>query len=514
MTNRILLIWLGACLVFDNAHCALIDSDKYVRNLVLSDNTTLAPGNIIDADNITIERSLYFINNGYVSGDIYICNYCQLFIQNRGTYNGSIHAQDGATLIRIVTSHDDMTSMDVDGNLNILIKDAHDISLSDILSLNSNIERITIDNSDVILDYTFSDDVHLEFELIGNATLRPSGDMSMNDARLLPNIYGDGSVILDINNSDILHGYETYLGPDGLYVRTVRETDYVKIFDDALGNFLNDLRESNPSDKLIKALDNATNMDEIRHIMSKSIRTNPRIIMNPIKTFNRFARVQANNAPNGINIAPEYTISDNFYINSTTLNLGLNASRNFYIGVAGYTGNMEYSDSLNDYIGKLYGANISLQYNNDIIMLRTIAGTTVAKFETPTIFYNNEIHTNPKGRAVYGGADFGIPFHIAKNINITPFIGTNVERAEILNIRENSITTHAGMDIKYSNKPGDIQYDYGFHITTDTNGATDASVNMSWFSEYDNMGGGLSIGMIKETFATSYKFSLNINMRF
>lgn len=144
--------------------------------LHISDNTTIAPDSVIDADKIIVDGSATIVNHGTISGDIFVGSGTELRIQNSGTVTGTIYTTPQTVLTQIITSADEMTNLDVWGSYNVLVSGNTELDLADIRRVAIFADEIILDNATISIHDTSNTITLLrrrmpELMLVGEVTI-------------------------------------------------------------------------------------------------------------------------------------------------------------------------------------------------------------------------------------------------------------------------------------------------------------------------------------------------------
>lgn len=486
-----------------------ISNDIFTNQYTLRDNTIVAPNTIISADSVFIESAIWLHNAGHINANIYICDGCDFYIQNSGTLIGNFIPGANSDLLQIISSRNDIKPI-TKKNHRILINGATDLSLADLTPVATSADSITL--RDTTLYYS------PELPGVGNWILRgenmliltPDAIPQSDEFLLLPNISGDGTLRVMLLQDDVLHAAQTYVRNDSVYFYKNRETDYVKILDNDEGRFLNALREHNPTDKLLLALDGAQTTTELHSIMRKSFRLNPGRLMLPIRAFNRTQSRADLSAPRTTNLhsnAGLITTSDTtIYSAGTDLHLSLGSRAGLNLGA--YYGYLDGSDSYDDFNGNLYGGKISLQYLSDVLFINSTTGITYSRFETPGILNNAHLEFNVRGHSIYSDADIGMRFRMT-NMSAVPYVGADFSQDTILRDNNRNYRTHIGAILSYDACSNcDIAYNYALNASYASDGSYGVTLNTKAWSPFDNAGVNLGVGMFREDNITYYKLSV------
>lgn len=399
------------------------------------------------------------------------------------------------------------------------IKDENNISLDKIKAAYKDefiVDEYVISNSSVIID-DFSDwqkwDTKVSLDPIVSLYINNLDNSIANEkVRYLTATNKQNVIIYDAN-----HLYRTELnnGDKGVFLSLVRETNYEKVFNDSRGKFLENIRLNSPNDKMLIAMDRATNMNEVNSIMNASYHFNPMILMNPIKTINRSNMLDSFTDITGSVAGAkfDYILSDkinNFgthvYIDNKYEDLS------FRIGVN--LNSFSYGDDFNEFTGLAYGLDArAKQYINDF-WIDGLIGLNRANFKTDNIYINENISNNPNGMSEYLRLNVGYDYTKISEFVFSPFVGFMLQRYEIMDFIDTDFNLHTGIMAKYDFAVDGIKYEYGANIATDEKANWNIGFNVGFLSIVDEAGAYISIDAFKDEFATNYKLSLNAKVQF
>ncbi len=491
-----------------------VDNNK--QDLIVRDDIVIS--NTAVVDNIYIQNSAIIDNYGTVNGYVEICPGCDINIKNAGTFNAVFDVPNSASVVQIIHDEGDINLIGVTNNFQIQVENAERISWNKLKNISSWADKIIIDNSglDLTTDFiTAKFTVIPDIELRGDVTLYIDDVAAFKDKPVLSNIEGDGIITVNVDKLNPLYKVSSYVSGNQLFISTERETDYFKILNNNIGTFLNEVRYTNPEDKLISRLDKANSIDEINDILSKSVRLNPIRLMEGISIYNAFALNEIVNTPNGFSIEPMFIYSGDFDIYGFNISAGYDITDDFNIGITGYAAKILFANDIDEYTGDIYGGNVHVSYKDDLLLARMLIGLTQAKFDIDSIFDGYNLAANPKGDSLYSVADFGFNFDFLSRIYITPFVRLGFDSIKVYNEADNNIITGAGTDISFNTGMYDIKYKYGLNLSVYTNGQINASVQMDVKSLADSAGASLGIGLIQDTFGNvSYMAKVSANFTF
>lgn len=458
-----------------------------------------------------IDAALAFENRGLFQGNIHVADGMALSIKNSGTMDADFYLGTNSRLTQLITSSDDIKNLETDVDYSILVRNAEMLSLGDIVSIGGTSGRIILENSSLVIDSTIADTSLIQ--LIGNVKLYVNSLCDLANGILIDNIGGTGVATIIAPNDNPLMAIKTYIENDKLYVTTVRETDYRKILDSNTGNFLHSVRAASPHDRLLAAMDGASDIEALRGVMAKSVRLNPINLMNPVRVFDAFEMFNLN-IENDFYIAPIVIKNAEANINAARMSYGVAFTNNFNVGVAGYAGMVDVSDDINDFVGSFVGANIGAKYDNGEFMARGIVGASFATFESDFVMDGAKTRSAPNGKSFYGQFDVGVHLNPDGDFVFTPFAGAGINRAVVAHQSDNKSNTGIGVDIDTHGGTDDLTYDYGLRMRAETSGDVGAALHIDAWSVFDAAGGGAEFGIITTDFGTMHRVSFNARFAF
>lgn len=492
-----------------NAGAVSIYHDMSGTHITWNDDVEIHRGANVHFNNIITNSSIILKNEGTLTGNVTVCSGCELYIRNRGQMN--INFDDTASVVQLVGTQADINSIASNVAPDVLVRNANMLPMSDILGINH--ENIILENSSILFDVTTP----------VMATVRGNVDLYIDDISrfvgtpLLRDIGDAGRVSVIANLSNPLMAIHTYARDDTVYADMVRETDYSKILKDDTGAFINLVRYARPNDKLVRALDSATSMSELRHTMSRSTRINPINLMRPVRTISDFIDLYQNPAMphSGVSTAGTVIYNSDFTIETIGGGVGAKITDSFGVKIDGYVGRIDVSDDINDFAAQLYGATFHTYYDNGELFGMMHVGATVAKFDTDFVYAgNNKIDTAPDGTNYYGGFSLGARMNADDKFVFAPIAGITISRASVSNQSDTDAHEYVGLNITTGAGDAHLKYEYGTQVRADTDGGVAAMTRMSVWSVADAAGGDVQIGVINNTQGTSYQAVISLRASF
>ena len=221
-------------------------------------------------------------------------------------------------------------------------------------------DKFEISNSTIEVD-NFSDWQNWNANVeLSNVTLQLNTADGIEDGVKLNHFSDTNTGNVTIKNSSSLYKtyLESYSGDVFLHLQKVTD-DYQKVFDDSdpHGKFIESIRDDNPNDKMLDAMDAAENEAQINSIMNSSYHFNPLILTRPIKTINRAEIINLSLNADGIGANVGYMVSDKTNNFSGHLYFG-SKYNDFYFNIKINLNKFSYKDSLNEFSGFMYGVNL------------------------------------------------------------------------------------------------------------------------------------------------------------
>lgn len=492
-----------------NADAVSISRDVIAARVTWNENVEIRRGASVRVDNIFTNSSIVLENDGSLVGKMNVCSGCELYIRNRGQMD--VNFDSAASVVQLVSSQADINSIASNVAPDVLVRNANMLSMSGILEIRH--ENIILENSSILFDVN----APVVANVRGNVDLYITDISRLAGAPLLRDIGDTGRVSVIANLSNPLMTVRTYVRDDAIYADIVRETDYAKILKDDTGAFINSVRYARPSDKLVRALDDANNMRELRDVMSRSVRINPINLMRPARAISDFIDLGQNPAMprSALSTAGMIVYNDDFTIETIGGAVGANFTDSFGVKIDGYVGRIDASDDINDFAARLYGATLHTYYDNGELFGMMHAGATVAKFDTDFVYAgNNKIDTAPDGTNYYGGFSLGARMNAGDKFVFAPIAGITMSRASVAEQRDTDTREYVGLNITTGAGDAHLKYEYGAQVRADTDGGVAAITRMSVWSVADAAGGDVQIGVINNTLGTSYQARISLRADF
>ncbi|MDW2958742.1 MAG: autotransporter outer membrane beta-barrel domain-containing protein [Alphaproteobacteria bacterium] len=505
-------ILLG-CLCVSSVFADEYNFDVIGNSIFLNDYTVIASGVRFEPVNTNVTETLQIDNYGAINTDFYICDGCDLYVKNVGMFNCDVHLGTNSKFVQVVNSAKDMNTIDGVSDFNVLVENDVEMVLDDIVDFAKRADKIILKNSVIKIDspvnFNKAVELHGEIDLIADDLSR------FYDVPILTNVSGDGSVRVINNNPDVLYADMAFIDDGALYFRRVRETDYVKIFKDDTGKFLNELRVVNPNDSLFDVLDKEPDMSSLRSVMNKSVRFNPENLVRPLNVLHMFDRLETNASENSFNFRPFVIWTDDFSLYGVNVGLhghiltGLDVWGGLRVGV------LEYDSDLDAFSGQVWGANFGAKYTmENNLFVRANLGADVMDVDVGNVLYENIIYMNPRSVSGVLSIDIGYIYNLENNIYIEPFVGVKTDWWCVENVSEFNADIIAGIGAGYAYSMLGLRYDYSVRGIAMANGDVGVSGRVGFWSEFDAFGGDVQISAVQMDDIMSYKVALNARMWF
>jgi len=465
---------------------------------------------------------LIIINNGVIAGTITISGNVAVTIQNNGEILNPIVCDEclPVNISQIIADSNSINPVPgLSGHTVVVQSSATEIQLADVIAISGNAAAINLENVGVIVNADISD-VHPPIYI--NST--NSVNFIVNG---LPNDWnGDVPILTGIHNQEGTHdvqapGIDTMFVAHGrifggaLYVDLDRETRYSIVLENEMGDWLDDLRDDNPDDKLLDALDNAWSRADLNDILSRSMRTNPIKLMDPVRSFNTFMLGDhIHDLAFGIVAEPFYIYSGDFSVLGGGVGVSGRVAKNLMAKFGIYAGKMDYSGDLDDFNGMLYGANFGALYKDSDFYVRAVGTVSSASFSDIEVFDGTRGVKNPSGLSGAGIVDGGLVFRLFDEFDLTPFVGARFDYAHVLNFSDTDVNMRFGLNIDKETTVDGNRYAFGLSAVGQTNGDIYGAIYTDIMSVVDGIGGRLQFGILNDDFGMSYRISLDAKFAF
>ena len=491
-------------------------------------------------DETTEPEDLSILNYGTING-ISVAGGIGITIQNYGEVNGDVVLLCNdfgicAHVTQIITGIVDTNSglndinliSGLSGHTVIVVNDDHEISLLDVIAAAGDAGLIVLTGQNVILDIGMIGE-HPTIEFNPGA-----GGSSINSMSFIINGWNENwdetQPILSgivFENSEYNFDGAQFIGVDSmfapyaelegsrLYARFARETNYKKVFENELGDWLDDLRDENPDDKLLGVLDVARSRAGLRDVLSRSMRTNPIKLLDPVRSFNTFMLGDhIHDLAFGIVAEPFYIYSGDFSVLGGGAGVSGRVAKNLVAKFGAYAGRMDYDGELDNFNAMIYGVNFGVMYKDSDFYARGIGTASSANFSVIEIFNGTRGVKNPSGLSGAGIVDGGFVFRLFDEFDLTPFVGARFDYAHVSDFSDTDVNMRFGVNIDKETIVDGNRYAFGISAVGQTNGDIYGSIYTDIMSVVDGVGGRLQFGILNDDLGLSYRISLDAKFAF
>ena len=478
-----------------------------------------------------LDSDTTIINHGVIGGTITINGGILVTIQNYGKIMNPISCVDcvPSNINQIITGNGDMNLIaGLSGHRVIVDNENNNINLSDVIAAAGGAGQIVLTGANVVLDIgAIGTHPAIEFNpgAAGNSTnsvafIIRGWNENWDESQPILN-----GIVLS-NASDNFGGaefigvdsmFDPYAELDGsrLYARFARQTNYGIVFENDLGDWLDNLRDENPDDKLLGALDAARNRAGLRDVLSNSMRTNPIRLLDPVRSFNTFMLGDhIHDLAFGVVAEPFYIYSGDFSVLGGGAGVAGRITKNLVAKFGGYAGRMDYDGELDDFNAMVYGANFGALYKDSDFYARVVGTLSSAQFKDIEIFDGVRGKQNPNGISGAGVADGGIVFRVLDEFDLTPFIGARFDYAGVAGFSDTDVNMRFGVNIDKETIVDGNKYAFGLSAVGQTNGDIYGSIYTDIMSVVDGVGGRLQFGILNDDLGLSYRISLDAKFAF
>ena len=468
-------------------------------------------------DVINVADTITVWNYGTINGSLVASEDNLIRIQNSGIITGRIEA---ARVIQIVTGASDLQQLNIQSdNFSVFVDGMMSgIDLADLQSLNSN--QFEFHNAGIFIN-DFTDwqnwDVDIEWSGTNRLYIRQTANLQSGDiTNNINNSDVQFMLIKDSDWEDVINNPYVEHWENGAVLNIVTENDYEQIFGAGAGSLLEDIRNTNPGDRLLRALDSVNNINDLRNIGNASYRFNPSVLMRPVVAMNNFSVLDnlfVGDTP-GAGIMPVYIGSE--YVHNRGLRLYTDAFQNEKVSVnfGLRLNSFDYTDDLNDFSGIAYGADINAAYKKDDFIIKGYLGFNLVDFKADHIYINGDVKNNPFGYSVYGGFDGVYDYAFSENIHLMPFGGIVFQHYSILSSDDYDLNLRGGGALKYDFTVDGIKYEYGFGAGVVSNADVFGVARFGFNSLVDNIGAFLNFGVIKDDYVWNYQIAADVKISF
>ena len=502
-------------------------------------------------DEMTEPEDLSILNYGTING-ISVAGGIGITIQNYGEVNGDVVLLCNdfgicAHVTQIITGIVDTNSglndinliSGLSGHVVIVANDSHEISLVDVIAAAGDATQIVLTSEKVVLDIgAIGEHPNICFDPGVTNILLPEVGIGQSEVansvgfiiRGWTEYWDETQPILSgivLENAEqnfggaIFEGIDPMFAPHAdlegsrLYARFARQTNYKKVFENELGDWLDDLRDENPDDKLLGALDAARSRAGLRDVLSRSMRTNPIKLLDPVRSFNAFMLGDhIHDLAFGIVAEPFYIYSGDFSVLGGGAGVSGRVAKNLVAKFGAYAGRMDYDGELDNFNAMIYGANFGAMYKDSDFYARAIGTVSSANFSDIEIFDGTRGVKNPGGLSGAGIVDGGFVFRLFDEFDLTPFVGARFDYAHVSDFSDTDLNMRFGLNIDKETTVDGNRYAFGVSAVGQTNGDIYGSIYTDIMSVVDGVGGRLQFGILNDDLGLSYRISLDAKFAF
>ena len=378
-----------------------------------------------------------------------------------------------------------------------------------------NATKYEIDNSTIYIN-NFSDwqDWNAVVEFGTKVHLDIKNLSSKNNGEKLNLVTAEDEVKVTVKDTDNLYKINFRAAGNDLFLNLVRETDYKKVFKDGRGVFLENIRSSNPDNKMLYAMDRAATISGINSVMNSAYHFNPIILMNPVKTINRAELLNLLSPINaGAGAEVDYIFSDktnnyagHFYIANEHKDLAFKVKLNF--------NSFSYRDDFNDFDGTSYGIDVRAKQYVKNFWFDGIFGINRSVFDADSIYMNGNAINDPKGMSEYARLSTGYDYKNFNDFVFSPFVGVLYQRVSVAELSDKDTNLNAGLMGRYNFTIDGIRYEYAMSVAIDEKAKLNLETNIGFVSVFDNAGTYVVAGAFRDDFGVNYKLSVNAKISF
>lgn len=493
--------------MFANVVCAtVVGGDMYV-----SDNFVIDGGELYAPDSLIVTRTLRLENNGVLETNVFVRDGVTLYIENHSNVNSVFVLGNGAQVIQKVVDADDLNRIDFNVPYSVLVEGENMLSLRDVAYFASGADKIVLNDS--ILDIRGVEMGGLEnVELKGDVFLVADSLRGMYGVPFMECVSGNGAVHVLTNDVDLLFADVATLRDGKLFLERKRETDYLKIFNNDLGVFLNEMRLNNPNDKLLYTLDSVDNMAAFYHVMNHSVRFNSDMLVRPLEILNALNVFDFYDAGYG---GVWGVFADDFYSYGIDVGVMEYVAPGLKVGLGLNTGRLEYNGIYDVYVADLYGADLSVaRIFGDGITLRGKGAVLYQDTGIGDVLYENKIYENPDVMLWYLKSDAGYRFDFANSFYLDAYAGLNFNTYSVADIVDSDFDLYSGIVMGFGFELMGISYDYRIGADVNTDADIGLHAGVGFMSEMDMVGGNAKVDAVRMFGVMTYKLSLGLQFLF
>lgn len=481
----------------------------------LSGNAVFTANDTVN-DTIYVTRSIVIENYTAINTDVHVCSNCKVLIKNAAAFKANVYMADGAKIVQVISSNDQLKAIDVNVNYSVVIDNAKSVDFADVLNLSARgADKLTIKDSDVVIKSNLPS-VSIPLELQGEVNIIVDNVDLFDNKPIVENISGSGIARVLVNNAGDFWTYDTYMDGGSLFLGMRRETDYNKAFGDNItSDFINDLRNDKKAEDLLKNLDATNDIDEFDKVLSQSARFNPDVLHMIPRLRHAMDMNRLYDTNSGVAFRPWGIMSSDFWGYGADFGVTWSKQDKFALSVTGRAGRVEYENNIEAFDALMYGANLYARYLFDYgVVLDMSFGAMKTDFDIGNVLYSGNKFYSPSTLSGYGMANVGYKIDIVNDLDFMPFVGVGAEAYKTENIDSGNIDVRAGVEILYGYNIFGVLYNYALNMTVDTNGDIGATGRVGFWANADMLGGDIAFSVVRVMDVTAYEMSVNAKFWF
>ena len=486
------------------------ENKSFAEDVFVAENIPVVFENVFITDTLSVENHGVFSVNS-----MDVCARCDLFFENFNTINiNSVDLNDDSRIFQIVSDVNNMNPINIGAEYTVLVGGNNDFSLSDIVDVVSGSGNIVLENTTLHIN-SVPLNTSKNIEIKENVKFIISDIADLYNVTLLDNITGGATARFISNNDDVMYVMVGEIADGKLFIKHIRETDYNVIFNNDMGVFLNSLRMDNKNNKLMDALDSATDKNSLYSVMSKSVLFNPDVLVKPLQIINKINMMSIDNGfTNSVDVNVFGVMSDDFYTYGSDIGVASVMQNKFKLSLGAQIANIEYSSGFNEFSGVVYGLNLQAAYLfSNKMFLHIDSGLSFAQFDITNVMYNDKMISKPNSLFGYVVLDTGYELNF-DSFSVVPVAGIGMQFYDLNGIKYSDFVGRVGGAVEYKYAVSDLEYVYGVSVIADSHSAMSLSGKVGFMSPTDMIGGYVELSTILVEDSVSYKASVNAKILF
>ncbi len=482
------------------------DADIYVDN-----------GVYFQPARLEVNKSIKIENNGDFNTDVFVCDMCRVSVINRGDMTGNFYLGQNAKLIQVVEGAGDLMPINFNADYTLVVSGDDVLRWNEILSVAHRADKVVLNNVMVDMNVGARYLNQTNIELVGEIKVLCDDLKNLYGVAIMENVSGNGKVRFIGGTDNPLFANVGFVENGNLYVRRERETDYVKIFNNETGAFLNKLRgaSNGGADRLLKRLDTADSVDEFNKMMGRSVRFNPGNLIQILETVNAFSMNRFDVIAENAGVRSFVIGAKDFYVNGIGVGVGAVVKDRIEFGLNFDVGRVKYESDVDKFDGRLYGLDFAFLYKmGDERFLNLLSGVRFMRFDVGDVLYNKSQIKNPRGNVGYMLADYSEKYSLGDSFYIMPGVGVGLDFYKIEAEENMDVFGRAKIGAGYEFDMIGIHYDYKVQATVDTDTDVMLGGRIEFWSEYDQIGAGAEISAGRVNNQNACEFLIDANIAF